>query len=65
MADVASRVQAVCRARTGEIRLIRGDGATFDIPADEAAELAEAINRAIAVPTLAEALQRETAWSAR
>lgn len=65
MADDTLRVHAVCRARTGDIRIIRSDGATLDVPADEAADLAASITRALVVPALAEDLQRETAWSAR
>jgi hypothetical protein len=64
MADTA-RVQAIYRPRSEDVRIIRRDGESFDIPASDADELARALRDAVAIPGHAEALCRETAWSAR
>lgn len=61
---MADRIQAIYRPRTADVRIIRGDGQSLDIPADQAEELREALGAALGVPAIAEAMAAQNCWTA-
>lgn len=54
-------ISAAYRPRHGDVLLIRDDGETFAVPADQADHVAAALRVAARAPALARQLQRDRA----